>query len=972
MSAADVTRAAFASGLSPLTWGRLVRSATGGAPYHGALYGPEICSTLLDLVAQYPSSPLLQSYLCLSLGLPPTTELSPHTPAPPALPTAPLVPLYVYLSSVLASVGRFPSPIPVQLAEPLCRLALLTHTTYNSPLLPPAASPLPLIPQFVILLSSLSHSSLSAPPTAAPELLLHTLSLLQAQHQIPLLTPSEKQAILHSIDASQTFQDVFTIAYKGLVRVRELIRIMDLGEGGMWGPMTGVGVGVEPVVVDREGEEPSLPLMSLVLASLVENRTTPFGASSHLSSRSQLLPPSPSSQLYPSLLQASISLIVLHPYPPSVKEGHPSESAYCQAVIWRSFILSRLPALLCPLPESTTVTATTTTNAGEPTTEAGPFEQALTALFTDWKSQLDQCNPPPPVPGVGAGSGAFGSDGVDEEARPPSFRIDLLRSLTSHSLLPPASAALICPSYTSADPPLSIEAAENMLTPQEYIEDRLSSASEDALAFLTRMEGDWAAHPLLASWFRDRLASASESGSLDQLAAACRLLCAHRLALDLLSLWIPVQELVDLASSFLDTFDLETVDDPQSALSLYGEIVLFCQYTSSKYHLPPPSPSPAWRTQLTPSLPRLNTDESALLSKWVKALFSPNEGIDDPMLRSTDPALLLRLTTTVFHQALVARSFDLLDSETLQNGIGYFLSSLLSWTLVGVINYLTAEVERQAPYSSLHWDVLQTLVMSESCPRVVLVVTGGAVLRLLGNGRLRALDPQGAGVGERATDGGPGGAGGPGEGLGGLREVVGRLLCLDQDRDPFTDRRHTHTLPSWSDNCQTAIREAFTSAHLNRATTLDVDAYLSVLRPPEFVHILWDACVSGASMGAMDGCRIVSSFLLSGLRSPASPPLLPYFLLVFVPTLLVDLDRQTPPQSTTLDTLVTIITSACHLSFQLERSFLKLADGALLSLELRSRLQPRVWLNALLDRLETAQGPASRLLAKRLHLVLND
>jgi hypothetical protein len=85
------------------------------------------------------------------------------------------------------------------------------------------------------------------------------------------------------------------------------------------------------------------------------------------------------------------------------------------------------------------------------------------------------------------------------------------------------------------------------------------------------------------------------------------------------------------------------------------------------------------------------------------------------------------------------------------------------------------------------------------------------------------------------------------------------------------------------------------------------------------------------------------------------------------------MDRQSPQQSgATMDTLVAVIVAACQLSFQLERSFLKIADGAPLSIELRSRLQPRIWLNALLDRLETTPGPSSRLLSKRLHVVLND
>ncbi|KZO96237.1 hypothetical protein CALVIDRAFT_555303 [Calocera viscosa TUFC12733] len=966
-------------------WAKLVRTATGGAPYHGALYGPEICETLLDLLSLYTSSPSLLAYLALSLGLPALTA-SDLSQTYARVTDSPLIPLYVYVRTLIDTLGQFPARIPISLAEPLCKLALLANQAFSSPmlgplpavpnpLLAPAASPLPLIQPFVILLTSLSAQPGPGPaPTAAPELLLHTLSLLQADHQIPALSQSEKSQILQAVEASSVFAQRFSIAHKGLVRVQQLIRMQEAGEGGLWGGM-GVGVGdvmgamvfagaagagqVQTPGAERDKLAPSLPLMSLLLSSMVEHRATPFGAGSQTASLSllQLLQPDPSSALaeqpqssYSSLLQASISLISLHPYPtPTTSSaGGSGPSAddpptHASAVLWRGFILGRLPSLLSSLP---------LTPEGK---EA--LEQALEGVFKDWRRELDSCNPP-----SGPGQGFGSSDSVDEESKPPSFRIDLLRSLVSAELLSEEAATRLCPSFSKQDSPLSIEAAENMCTPEEYIEDRLSGASaEDALAFLTRMEGDWRAHKLLAQWFLDRFSGRGGEVELDQLSAACRLLYSHPLALELFSLWNPVHALVHTASEFLASFDFDAVNDPQSALGLYGEVVLFCQFALMKYKLTfpddPDAPDPPWAALLTTSRPHplrdLSSEEKSLLARWLKALFSPNEGIDDPMLRATDPAMLLRLTTTFFDQAILARSLDVIDSETLHNGVGYFLSGLLSWTLVGIVQYLAAEAERQGPYSSLHFEILQMILVSESCPKPVLAVTGASVLRLLTNTRLvNAMQAGGVNVQ-------------------GMRDVVNKALCTTED--PFTDHNYRHTLPAWSDNCQSAVREAFTQAQMNKVTTLEVDRYLDILRPREFVDILWDACLSGASMGAMDGCRIVTAFLLSGLRSPTSPPLLPYFLLVFVPSLLSDLDRQSPQQSNaTMDTLVTIIVSACHLSFQLERSFLKIADGAPLSIELRSRLQPRIWLNALLDRLELSLGSASRLLSKRLHVVLND
>ncbi|KZT51558.1 hypothetical protein CALCODRAFT_126246 [Calocera cornea HHB12733] len=997
MSAADVTRAAFATGVSPSTWAKLVRTATGGAPYHGALYGPEICETLLDLLSQYTASPSLLAYLALSLGLPATAPLD-LTQSYQRTTDAPLVPLYVYVRTLTHALGTFPSRLPLPLAEPLCKLALLANQAYHNPMLgpapsapnpmlAPAASPLPLIPPFVILLSALAaHPQPNTPtPTAVPELFLYTLSLLQVDHQISSLTPGEKHSILQAIEASYAFANVFLIAHKGLVRVQELIRMQEAGEGGIWGGLgglgMGMGVGVGELVGAQEGGAqgqaqwagterdklaPSLPLMSLLLSSMVEHRSTPFGAGSTPASLSllQLLhptDPTPPEQLlasYSSLLQSSISLITLHPYPPasaspaSTSPSEPAPPGYGEAVLWRAFVLGRLPFLLAELG----------VGSGEEGRQA--MEGAVKGVFDEWRRELDMCNPPGPA-GAAAGAGFGSSDPVDEEARPPSFRIDLLRSLVGSDLLSEEAATRVCPSFTRQDSPLSIEAAENMSTPEEYVEDRLGGASaEDALAFLTRMEGDWRAHRLLAQWFLDRFGASAKSGEadLEQLSGACRLLYSHRLALELISLWTPVDGFVRTASEFLGQFDFDAVNDPQSALGLYGEVVLFCQFALSKFNFPEHADSsdPApWSALLTPSRPHplrtLTEDERSLLARWLKALFSPNEGIDDPMLRATDPAMLLRLTTTFFHQAILARSLDVIDSETLHNGVGYFLSGLLSWTLVGIVQYLAAEAERQGPYSSLHFEILQMILVSESCPKPVLAVTGASVLRVLTNARL-ANAMQAGGVNVQA-----------------MRDVVNKALGTTED--PFTDVNcnYRHTLPSWSDNCQSAVREAFTQAQMNKVTTLEVDRWLDVLRPREFIEILWDSCVAGASMGAMDGCRIVTAFSLSGLRSPTSPPLLPYFLLVFVPGLLLDLDWIPRPQMTAnMDTLVSIIVSACHLSFQLERAFLKTADGAPLSIELRSRLQPRVWLNALAERLEASSATSSHLLSKRLHVVLND
>jgi mediator of RNA polymerase II transcription subunit 5 len=61
----------------------------------------------------------------------------------------------------------------------------------------------------------------------------------------------------------------------------------------------------------------------------------------------------------------------------------------------------------------------------------------------------------------------------------------------------------------------------------------------------------------------------------------------------------------------------------------------------------------------------------------------------------TSPIKLLRLSTTVVAQAVLAASAQVIDLETLRGGLSYFSQSLLSWCQVGIIRWLCCETQRQ-------------------------------------------------------------------------------------------------------------------------------------------------------------------------------------------------------------------------------------------------------------------------------------
>lgn len=86
--------------------------------------------------------------------------------------------------------------------------------------------------------------------------------------------------------------------------------------------------------------------------------------------------------------------------------------------------------------------------------------------------------------------------------------------------------------------------------------------------------------------------------------------------------------------------------------------------------------------------------------------------------------------------------------DTLINGVMYFADPLLNWTLVGIIKALAQEIHQKrwalTDHTSIvdltnicrfnaptHLEVLQTLLLSTSCPRLVLVLCGPRVMALM-------------------------------------------------------------------------------------------------------------------------------------------------------------------------------------------------------------------------------------------------
>lgn len=240
-----------------------------------------------------------------------------------------------------------------------------------------------------------------------------------------------------------------------------------------------------------------------------------------------------------------------------------------------------------------------------------------------------------------------------------------------------------------------------------------------------------------------RFISLASTQDVEPLSHMCKVLSRHDITIDLLSLHMPLDELLGHGLHFVHNFTCEGVGaqhvslgnislngvtgDPQTAVSQFGVVVQFMQLTIIRLQVTH-SVNPWFpgveasqlasfsstlagntlradfllsnhRTYVTSEL---SPEELAAFHSWHKALFGrDSEGIDDHILRqvirdhslllttspyrSTNPLTLLRIAPTLLSEAVAQAVVKILDPESLRNGVQFFIGPLLNWTLVGVI-----------------------------------------------------------------------------------------------------------------------------------------------------------------------------------------------------------------------------------------------------------------------------------------------
>ncbi|KAG8696813.1 mediator complex subunit, partial [Ceratobasidium sp. 394] len=384
------------------------------------------------------------------------------------------------------------------------------------------------------------------------------------------------------------------------------------------------------------------------------------------------------------------------------------------------------------------------------------LQSAVSGLFTNHPALLDKCDAQPYHSAlVHARDDSMDEDTHENDIKGKNIRTMLVQSLQCVSLLDSnstASAALGLENWSGRGTGrLFVEAGDNGQELEGYIRSKLSPETPiaDGLELLDRAVADPETHTCLCSVLHKSYISLSGStqhmspATLEAVAHLSRLLYTHPTVLDALSLRVAPTELVAAGLAFLEDLEYAGVGDPQSALGQYGDVLLLLQLLIARYELRNGIFKHGERlldaSYLTSSwavynLVDLPDSERMLVNDWVKAAFDSNSfGIDDNILRSTNPRVLLKLCATLFAEAIrkCAAEPEATGKEILRNGVSYFEGPLLNWTLRGVIWGLANEAERHGHAAQTHLEILQLLVLASGCPPPVLEMTRHRVLRLL-------------------------------------------------------------------------------------------------------------------------------------------------------------------------------------------------------------------------------------------------
>ncbi|GBE78206.1 hypothetical protein SCP_0110890 [Sparassis crispa] len=887
MSLSELTRNSFQSGIQPAKWINLCKLFTSKRQLQltSEAVQMDLGNSVLLLFRSYPGDPALQAYLNCAIQ---DQILS--------------LPIFVVMFLSAAKSQELHNTATLDI---LCRVILDAHYASGSP---PIGSVVSYAESSVEVLGTVQDAmtllktaySLPTTPlhqltTSASELLILLLSCVTDVSQI-----STAQAMMYFAEASEMLQ-VLRLS-SGVKRVLESFALslsLLLGddakvarEAQMMHTLLALSKG------DRQGpgSDTDTITCSLVLHSLILSRSSEYGSGDPSHVAAILLGLLRWSSWTPVVFYTQLLLSALTCLAQNLSLGSSSRSG----LIWRAFVVGRLPFLMSLFQQAAELDGT----AGVDWRTV--LQLALLSVLQHTEL-LDKCD---------SNSRPGSADSGERSAHSRLFVLEFFYQLLAVGLIDSSFATTVSPTLPNEfHPKLQSEAQDAGLDLASYFEAKLSVevGVEDAV-FLERTWKDPTSHAALAETVHKRFTSPA-SLDIESLSHLCRILSANEPALDILSLHIKIPQLVTHALAYVDDYDFETIGDPQAAVSHLGDVLLFLQSTIVRFNLLSApfvlggralSPEFLFSAATIYRLADLKGEDLGAFNGWFKALFDINsEGIEDTILRATRPKTLLRISATLFCHAIGLCSERKMDKDVLNSGISYFLGPLLNWTLLGIVKALLAEIHRRRFMAPIHLEVLQTVLNSQSCPPVVRHLSAPAVLRLFPSGTKLGLTPT------IVYDPSP------------IRRVALQALGLPVDDTQDALSLNTHG-PSWADQPRHAVRDALSAARAGKAPSLDVTRCLVFTTPTKFLNALWDELMTAATIGDVEAPTRVATFVLTMPRCPRSPPLLPIFLHVVLPTIVASADhlassgRAPPDQTITIELLVSVISSALTAALHLE------------------------------------------------------
>ncbi|CAE6505324.1 unnamed protein product [Rhizoctonia solani] len=720
-------------------------------------------ASIFSLLEAYPLSPVLLHYLCVALD----SEL--------------VLPIGIFITALIAwsqSVLASPTDQTTRLLSALCALAAprVQKPGVNlSPTLPTAQGCVSLVQHF----SQLHHAPLTA---SVLDILLAILNTVVTLPLNPNLSPALALNLVPGINDLLDGGDIASPQLTNWLFQLSALTTVD-----------GPGPSRVPQQVDESPQRPELlefskngPLFDVLAYQVTTVLGYPDAHRSALQTVYNTIqsPESFLSQLYLSL----ISILANEP------DGN-------TRIIIRAALFGSLPTLLCQL------------EPGQNKLKEGA-QLAISGLFTQYGALLDRCDATAPI--TRAREDSMDEDVPEDGTKGYGFLPLLLAVLTIPSrknirttlVQSLQSVSLLDSNFTFSGVTMDhwpgrgmgrvfTEAGENGQELEAYLRSKLLSLDvplSDKLELIDRAVVDPETHVCLCTVLHKGYTSLTAStqhlspAPLESLAHLSRLLYTHSDVLDIIGQRVPPTEFVAAGLAFLEDVEGAGVGDPQSALGQYGDVLLLLQLLVTRYELKSGTLKHGDRvldaSYLTSSwavyhVSDLTEPERTLINDWVKAAFDSNSfGIDDNTWRSTNPRVLLKLSATLFTEAIrkCAAEPEGAGMEILRNGVSYFEGPLLNWTLRGVIWALANEAERHGQVTSFslnegltdnnlflsrhaaqtHLDILQLLVLANGCPAPVIEMTRHRVLRLLAspyipkanidvNAMLRVLHPSSLG-----------------------------------------------------------------------------------------------------------------------------------------------------------------------------------------------------------------------------------